>query len=454
MTSIVTRTGKGAPITQAENDSNLDSLCGINESQTGTTYTVSAADQNGIIEFSNASPIGVTLALIATIIAANDTSDFQITLKNIGIGLVTITPTAPDTFDDTATTKSLEQYEWITIQTDSTQTLWNVIASSNALRINGFEASQFLRSDADDTTTGDITISKAAPQFKFTETDVAANDSKWRITIDGSEFHVRAYNGAETLFSVPIKLTRAAQLIPLFELTATDINLSGQLQLNGADVTADAIELSYNDITTLGTVQASKTVTADGSGDISQSLAPTADNHLTNKAYVDSVTGYASSGVTELIDASVTISAIPSWATKVQIVLVNARPDGSTVVKVQLGDAGGIETAGYNNIVTSNDGTGALLVKTIGADDPAGFVLSPTITGSSFLTGTLTLSLIDAANNLWVGNVNCTNQETLFPFTANGAGYKSLSGVLTQLKIIPIPTRNFVQGDINVFYYA
>jgi hypothetical protein len=33
-------------------------------------------------------------------------------------------------------------------------------------------------------------------------------------------------------------------------------------------VTATAAELNYNDITTLGTVQASKTVTADASGDV------------------------------------------------------------------------------------------------------------------------------------------------------------------------------------------
>lgn len=158
MASVITRTGKGAAITQAENDANLDSLCGVNESQTSTTYTVDSADQNGTIEFSNASPVSVTLTLIATIIAANDTSDFQVTLKNIGAGDVTIAPTT-DTFDDSSPTKVLAQYEWIILQTDSTQTVWNIVGSSDASKVDGLDAAQFLRSDTDDTATGNLILS-------------------------------------------------------------------------------------------------------------------------------------------------------------------------------------------------------------------------------------------------------------------------------------------------------
>ena len=42
----------------------------------------------------------------------------------------------------------------------------------------------------------------------------------------------------------------------------------GSLIIAGTSVTATAAELNYNDITTLGTVQASKTVTANASGDV------------------------------------------------------------------------------------------------------------------------------------------------------------------------------------------
>ena len=42
----------------------------------------------------------------------------------------------------------------------------------------------------------------------------------------------------------------------------------GQVTLGDLSVTASATELNYNDITTLGTSQASKTVTADSNGDV------------------------------------------------------------------------------------------------------------------------------------------------------------------------------------------
>jgi hypothetical protein len=231
MAAIITRTGKGAAITQSENDSNLDSLCGINEPQTGTTYTVDAADQNSTIEFSNAASITATLTLISTIIAANDTSDFQVSLKNIGAGVVTVTPTT-DTFDDGTATKALAQYEWITIQTNSTQALWNIIASSNASKVDGLDASQFLRSDANDTASGDLIFDGSNT---YNGIDVHTNSSD--------------FTGIISIDSVAITST------------ATELNI-----LDG--VTASTAELNYNDITTLGTVEASKTVTANASKNI------------------------------------------------------------------------------------------------------------------------------------------------------------------------------------------
>ena len=51
--------------------------------------------------------------------------------------------------------------------------------------------------------------------------------------------------------------------------TAIKPNLSeGLWKVGGTAVTATAVELNYNDVTTLGTSQASKTVTADANGDV------------------------------------------------------------------------------------------------------------------------------------------------------------------------------------------
>jgi hypothetical protein len=113
---------------------------------------------NDTIELANASAIAVTLNAISVIFSATDSSidDFKVTLKNIGAGVVTITPTT-DTFDNGDATRTLAQYEYITIQTNNAGDKWNVVSDA---RIGAaLEASQFLRSDENDTATGDLTLS-------------------------------------------------------------------------------------------------------------------------------------------------------------------------------------------------------------------------------------------------------------------------------------------------------
>lgn len=130
MTKIVDLSGKGAAISGAENDANLSSLSGINQSITTTTHTIDVNDQNDTLEYSNASPIAVTLPSIASVTGANlHTDDFKVTLKNIGAGFVTVTRSSTDTFEDASTAITLNKYESATIQTDSTLGKWNIISS-------------------------------------------------------------------------------------------------------------------------------------------------------------------------------------------------------------------------------------------------------------------------------------------------------------------------------------
>ena len=57
------------------------------------------------------------------------------------------------------------------------------------------------------------------------------------------------------------------------KVTGTQLStfIRGNVVLGDLSVTASAAELNYNDITTLGTSQASKTVTADANGDVNLS---------------------------------------------------------------------------------------------------------------------------------------------------------------------------------------
>ena len=178
MSKILDRTGTGAALTAAQNDSNLDSLSGINEAQTGTTYTVTIDDQNRTIEFSNVASIAVDLTAIATIVASLHTSDFKVTLKNVGAGVVTVTRGSTDTFDNGSTTQTINRYEAITIQTDSTVAKWNVFNHpkyQTAATAGTVDASKAVVVDANKditgfrnvTSAGDLTLDCSAAERRF-----------------------------------------------------------------------------------------------------------------------------------------------------------------------------------------------------------------------------------------------------------------------------------------------
>lgn len=122
---IITRTGAGVELTAAQHDQNHNSFARTTELHTGTSYTLVYTDQNKVKEFSNASPVAVTLSPIATIIAAIDTDSFYVTLLNIGVGTVTVTCGGADAFFAGGTSVDLAQFESMVIHIDSTGTKWN-----------------------------------------------------------------------------------------------------------------------------------------------------------------------------------------------------------------------------------------------------------------------------------------------------------------------------------------
>ena len=310
MAAVITRTGKGAAITQSENDANLDSLCGINEPQVGTTYTVVAADQNSTVEFSNALPVTATLTLISTIIAANDTSDFQVVLKNIGVGIVTVTPTT-DTFDDGTPTKTLAQYEWMVIQTDSTQALWNIVASSNASKVDGLDAAQFLRSDANDTATGDLIFDGSNT---YNGVDVHATSSNFTGVISINSV---AITSTATELNILDGVTADATEINLLEgATSTDITASGLLAgVINAVYPVGSIYISTV-ATNPGTLLGVGTWIASGVGSVLVGVG------ISDETYILDGIGGASTESSHLHSVSIT-SSVPSEAQAFQDISPN-----------------------------------------------------------------------------------------------------------------------------------
>ena len=163
--------------------------------------------------------------------------------------------------------------------------------SIDATTLDSIDSTSFLRSDAADTKTSGNLIFNDNIKAEFgTSSDLQiyhtggssiienTHASNLFLAAQGFTFWNAAFseimlnavqNGAVTLYhNNSAKLATASGGVTVTgELTADTVDAT-TLQIGNTSVTATAAELNYNDITTLGTVEASKTVTADSSGNV------------------------------------------------------------------------------------------------------------------------------------------------------------------------------------------
>ena len=133
-------------------------------------------------------------------------------------------------------------------------------------------------------------------------------------------------------------------------------------------------------------------------------------------------------------------SGIASGAKLVQVAFDNFSMSGTGHTLVQLGDAGGIEANAYQSL-----GAGAGLTAT----STAGFLLYMNAATGTFV-GRMDLMLQNSAAFTWVEAINGYYPSA--SAVAQGAGVKSLSAELTQLRVISSGTDTFDAGSINILY--
>ena len=106
MTTLTTRSGKGSALTHAELDTNFDKG---SQAKVGA-YTVAESDNRDTIECSGTFTISLPDA--TTVLAASDTGDFEVTIKNTGSGVITVDRvTGLDTIDGVASSIDLIENE-------------------------------------------------------------------------------------------------------------------------------------------------------------------------------------------------------------------------------------------------------------------------------------------------------------------------------------------------------
>ena len=141
---------------------------------------------------------------------------------------------------------------------------------------------------------------------------------------------------------------------------------------------------------------------------------------------------------------AIDFTGIPAGTKQITVSFVGVSTNGTSIIQVQLGDAGGFETSGYSGAAWNH--TGGLI-----SNYSAGFLLLGAGSAAALNQGSMTLTLEDSTDNTWsewhvIGRSDNAAGNL-------GAGTKSLSAGLTQLRITTVNgTDAFDAGGINISY--
>jgi hypothetical protein len=135
---------------------------------------------------------------------------------------------------------------------------------------------------------------------------------------------------------------------------------------------------------------------------------------------------------------------IPSWVKRITVMFNGVSTNGTNNSRVQIGDAGGIETSGYAGTNTTLLGTGPNT-----SNFTAGFDFFESGSAASVRNGILILC--NVSGNIWSASGQLGLSDAA-RFTSL-AGVKTISDTLTQIRITTVGgTDTFDAGSINILY--
>jgi hypothetical protein len=139
-------------------------------------------------------------------------------------------------------------------------------------------------------------------------------------------------------------------------------------------------------------------------------------------------------------------TSIPSWVKRITLMFSGVSTNSTGAPLIQLGDSGGYETTGY--LGSASASSGAATSNTLYT---TGFGLfSPTTSAANVFSGSVTITLLDAATNLWAcaGVVGYSNAAA----TTQVGGSKALSATLDRIRLFIDGTQQFDAGTFNILY--
>jgi len=332
---LVSRSGKGAALTSADHDQNLNALASTTETQTGATYEVVFTDHNKLIELNNAS-MTCTLDAVADIAAAIDSgvSDFRINLFNLNSAAATVSPTGSDTINGVNASITLLQYESVILQTNTAGDGWDIVGVRKQL------ASPLL-------TTPQIQDTSADHQYIFAVNELTADRTVTLPLLTGNDTFV---------------FEAHTQTLTNKTLTSAVLNtsISGTAFLDEDNMASDS----------------------DVKAASQQSI----------KAYVDRTAGTISARASVGTSTSATDTGPTGTVEELRVSFAALSTAGSGDILIRIGDSGGVESTGYRSSAdTGSDSnsasTGFVLnsASVAAADVIDGFVIISRTTSNSWV---------------------------------------------------------------------
>jgi len=179
-----------------------------------------------------------------------------------------------------------------------------------------------------------------------------------------------------------------------------------------------------------------------------QVVAPgTTGNLLTSNGTTWTSATPASSGITSgtavasTSGTSIDFTSLPSTVKRITVMFNGVSTNGSSIIQIQLGYSGGVETTGYvSTAFTSN---------TNNASSTTGFLLGGASTSSYTRCGNAQICLM--GSNLWC--FSYSGGVAVIGGGDVGGGNKTVTGTLDRIRITTVGgTDTFDAGSINILY--
>jgi len=140
---------------------------------------------------------------------------------------------------------------------------------------------------------------------------------------------------------------------------------------------------------------------------------------------------------------SIDFTGIPSGTKQIIITYQDISKGAAANWLIQIGDSGGIEATGYVSGCWQG-GSGDTL-----ATDTTGFIISASSSAATNQTGTVILTLYDAATFSWTASGIGSRSDGA---GQTSGGYKALSAELDRIRLTTTAGNTFDNGSINIAY--